>query len=126
MPPYGFIHFFFWILQGILNFTLLLFILIESINIFCHNRYIFKIISKPLDRCLHDTLRKKINRQQKNSQIWLYILQQQENCHIDGNSYTFEREAREFGWCVGLVQKYITICKPLVNYYGDTHIILNK
>jgi hypothetical protein len=73
MPPYGFIHFFFWILQDILNFTLLLFILIESINIF-----------------------------------------QQENCCIYGNQYTFKREVREFGWCVGLVQKYITMCRPQV------------
>jgi hypothetical protein len=53
---------------------------------------------------LHDTLRKKINRQQKNSQIWLYILQQQESCHIDEYyQYTFEREVGGFGWCVGLV-----------------------
>jgi hypothetical protein len=40
-----------------------------------------EIINWVIDQhCLHDTLREKINRQQKNSQIWLYILQQQENC----------------------------------------------
>jgi hypothetical protein len=63
---------------------------------------------------LHDTLRENINRQQKNSQIWLHILQQQESCHIYRNQYTFKREVEQFGWCVGLVQKYITMCKPQV------------
>ena len=75
-----------------------------------------EIINWVIDQhCLHDTLRKKINRRQKNSQIWLYILQQQESCHIDEyHQYTFEREVGGFGWCVGLVQKYITMCRPQV------------
>ena len=65
------------------------------------------VIEQP---CLHDVLHEKINGQQKNSQIWLYILQQQEICH----QYTFEREVEKFGWCVVLVQKYITMCRPQV------------
>jgi hypothetical protein len=43
---------------------------------------------------------------------------------IDGNSYTFEREAREFGWCVGLVQKYITMCKPQVKAETAKKLVL--
>jgi hypothetical protein len=66
---------------------------------------------------LHDTLREKI-KQQKNSQIWLYILQQQENYHIYGSidfyQFTLKKEVEQFGWCVGLVQKYITMCRPQV------------
>jgi hypothetical protein len=33
-------------------------------------------------------------------------LQQQESCHIYRNQCTFKREVEQFGWCVGLVQKY--------------------
>jgi hypothetical protein len=77
-----------------------------------------EIINWVIDQhCLHDTLREKI-KQQKNSQIWLYILQQQENYHIYGSidfyQFTLKKEVEQFGWCVGLVQKYITMCKPQV------------